>query len=133
MKHLFALALIVFLAPLAAAAEETLNGAEFDALTRGKTFYFGRGGRDYGAEQYLDGHKVLWSFLDGKCKRGRWYEEAGLICFVYEDRADPQCWSFTRKGGGLVARFENDPAAPELYEVKQNPEPMLCLGPEVGE
>ena len=132
MRRLFALAVAVIFTPLMCVAEGKLSATEFDALTRGKTFYYGKDGAPYGAEQYLEGREVVWSFLDGKCKRGQWYEEAGLICFVYEDPADPQCWSFESQTGGLIARFENDPAATELYEVTQNPKPMLCLGPEVG-
>ncbi|WP_137703007.1 hypothetical protein [Marimonas lutisalis] len=116
----------------AAMAQDALSGPEFDALTRGKTYYFGEAGRPYGAEEYLDDQRVRWSFLDGKCKEGHWYEEAGLICFVYEDEPEPHCWSFAKGPRGLIARFMNDPAATELYEVEQSDKPMLCLGPEVG-
>ena len=74
---------------------EPMSGAEFDAYTKGKTLYFGRGGAPYGAEVYLDNRRLRWSFLDGECKDGYWYEEApSSICFVYEDRPEPQCWSF---------------------------------------
>lgn len=116
----------------ALAAETRLNADEFDAYTRGKTFYYGSMGRPYGGEEYLDNRRVRWSFLDGDCKDGRWYEQAGLICFVYDDNPDPQCWSFSIGGRGLIARFENDSAQSELYEVEQRPEPMLCTGPKVG-
>ena len=61
-------------------------------------------GRSYGAEQYLPGRRVIWTFLDGECQEGSWYEEAGLICFVYENNFEPQCWSFWERGGGLAAR-----------------------------
>ncbi|PIE12586.1 MAG: hypothetical protein CSA70_08755 [Rhodobacterales bacterium] len=124
----FALVLISF----PAQAAERLGAEEFDTLTRSKTFYFGRAGKLYGGEQYLEGREVLWSFLDGNCKRGRWYEEGGMICFVYEDRPEPQCWSFEARAGGLVARYENNPEASELYEVEQNPKPLYCKGPAVG-
>lgn len=116
----------------ALAAETRLTAQEFDTYTRGKTFYYGAMGRPYGGEEYLDGQRVRWSFLDGDCKDGRWYEEAGLICFVYEDNPDPQCWSFANGAGGLIARFENNPAQTELYEVEQSAEPLLCTGPKVG-
>jgi hypothetical protein len=128
---------IVILAMMAGSApstraQEMLGAEAFDALTRGKTFYYGRAGAPYGAEDYLEGRRVRWSFLDGQCKDGYWYEEAGLICFVYDDDPDPQCWSFVQGTRGLIARFENDPAATELYEVEQSPKPMLCLGPKIG-
>ena len=116
-----------------AAAQEALDASGFDALTLGKTYYYSSDGRPYGAEEYLEGRKVRWSFLDGQCMNGFWWEEAGLICFSYEDFPDDHhCWSFRRGPGGLAARFENDPAGRELYEMKQSDEPMLCLGPKVG-
>ena len=75
---------------------------------------------------------MRWSFLDGRCQEGEWYEEAGLICFTYENQPDPQCWSFEKGPSGLIARFENEPMQSELYEVEQSVEPLLCLGPDVG-
>ncbi len=116
-----------------ALADSGMSAAEFEAYTNGKTLYFGANGRDYGAEEYLDNRRVRWSFLDGKCREGIWYEEGGQICFVYEDFPDPQCWVFrSNPGGGLLARFEDDPEGTVLYEARQNEEPMMCLGPEVG-
>ncbi|MCJ7874911.1 hypothetical protein [Phaeobacter sp. J2-8] len=111
-----------------------MSAAEFEAYTTGKTLYYGAEGREYGVEEYMENRRVRWSFLDGRCREGEWYEDAnGLICFVYEDRPDPQCWSFERgSGGGLVARFQNDPEGTLLYEANRNDEPMLCLGPEIG-
>jgi len=116
----------------AGAAQDSMSAEAFDRYTRGKTFYYGSGGEPYGAEEYLDNRRVRWTFLDGQCREGRWYEAEGQICFVYEDRPEPQCWSFRRAEGGLVARFENDPDHRELYEVRQSDEPLMCPGPEVG-
>ena len=91
------------------------------------------GGTPYGAEEYLENRRVRWTFLDGDCKEGRWFsDEPGLICFVYEDRPEPQCWSFLDSPGGLIARFENDPQATELYEVRQSDDPLECPGPRIG-
>ena len=114
------------------AAQDLMTAEEFDAYTRGKTLFYGRDGSSYGAEIYHENRRVEWSFLDGECKEGEWYEEAGLICFLYEGNPDPQCWSFTRGTGGLVARFENRPDTTELYEAQDNGQEMLCLGPKVG-
>lgn len=109
-----------------------MGAAEFDAYTRGHTFHYGAGGAPYGAEEYLDNRRVRWSFLDGKCQDGVWYEAAGRICFVYENHPDPQCWSFERRDGGLVARFAGPEPSTELYEVRKSREPLMCLGPEIG-
>lgn len=128
------LALILFTllgAPLSAGAPMTAE--EFDDYTRGKTLFYGSDGALYGVERYLDNRRVVWSFLDGQCKDGWWYEEAGQICFIYEDRpGDPQCWTFSRSPRGLSAQFENDPEATELYEAEDIDEEMLCYGPDVG-
>ncbi|MEL6523326.1 MAG: hypothetical protein AAFQ66_20300 [Pseudomonadota bacterium] len=115
-----------------ALAEEPMSAEEFDAYTQGKTLYFYNNGQAYGVEQYLPNRRVRWSFLDGQCKDGSWYQEGQFICFLYEDRDDPQCWTFFRQGTGLRALFENDPQATELYEAGNADDDMLCLGPDVG-
>ena len=118
-------------APTAMAAD-MMSAGEFDAYTQGKTFYYGSQGEPYGAEEYLANRRVRWTFLDGRCQEGLWYEEDGLICFVYDNQPDPQCWSFKRQSGSLIARFENDTLQTELYEVRQSDEPLICPGPDVG-
>jgi len=109
-----------------------LTAEEFDAATVGRTLYYNSGGTPYGAEQYLSGRRVIWAFTGDDCKRGHWYEEAGEICFVYEDRPDPQCWTFHRNGRGLIAQFRGDPAGMPLVAVEESPKPMACMGPDVG-
>ncbi|MCZ7675276.1 MAG: hypothetical protein M5U35_04530 [Roseovarius sp.] len=124
---------VLLVAPAAAtAAPAAMSAGEFDDYTRGKTFYYGSLGEPYGAEEYLPNRRVIWTFLNGECQNGTWYEEDGLICFVYDKEPDPQCWSFTRSAGGLIARFENDPALTELYEVRRTSDPLICPGPDVG-
>ncbi len=116
-----------------ATGQSAMNAAEFDAYTRGKTFTFGSQGAPYGAEEYLDNRRVRWSFLDGRCQEGAWYEADGQICFVYEYKPeDHQCWRFERGASGLIALFENLPGQTELYEMDQSKEPLMCLGPEIG-
>ena len=113
-------------------AQGLISADEFDAYTRGKTLFYGLDGQAYGVERYFDNRRVIWSFLDGQCKEGVWYEENDQICFVYEDNFDPQCWTFREGPNGLIAQFENDPDATELYEVEDFGEEMLCYGPDVG-
>ncbi len=126
------LLILTFLPAQALLAQSPMSGSEFDSYTRGKTLFYGFNGQIYGVERYLPNRRVIWSFLDGNCKEGVWYERADQICFIYEDRLDPQCWVFTRSGEGLIAQFEGDPAATELYEADEIGEKMVCLGPEVG-
>lgn len=124
--------ILLLLSPLPALAQSLMTAQEFDDYTRGKTLFYGTGAEPYGAEIYLPNRHVRWSFLDGQCKDGEWYEADGLICFIYEDNPTPQCWSFEEGPRGLIARFENDPAVTPLYEAAESREEMLCLGPKVG-
>lgn len=128
----FLAVLSLALAPVAAQAQSNMSAAEFDAYTKGKTLFYGRGNAPYGAEIYLPDRRVRWSFLDGECKDGEWYEDAGLICFVYEDNPEPQCWSFQKTSSGLTAQFENEPGSTVLYEADETGQEMLCLGPKIG-
>ena len=131
MKQTFAILICAALsAP--ALAEAPMSAEAFDAYTRGKTLFYGENGTLYGAERYLSDRRVIWSFLDGECKNGVWYEDSGAICFVYEDRPDAQCWTFEKGPQGLIARFVSDPASTELYEAQDLGEEMMCRGPEVG-
>lgn len=123
---------LLLLLPAQVSAAEPMTGDEFDAYTRGKTLYYGFDGVPYGVERYMAGRRVVWSFLDGRCQDGHWYEQADQICFLYENRNDPQCWRFELTPEGLHARFENDPEATELYEAGEVSDEMLCLGPDVG-
>ncbi|OWU72669.1 hypothetical protein [Marinibacterium profundimaris] len=124
--------ILSLLLALPAAAETPMGAEAFDRYTRGKTLYYGADGSAYGVERYLDNRRVVWSFLDGRCQDGVWYQEGEQICFLYEDRLDPQCWTFYQGQDGLIARFENNPEARELYEAQDLGEEMLCYGPEVG-
>ena len=110
-----------------------MSAEAFESYTKGKTLFYGNGGEAYGVERYLEDRRVVWSFLDGECKYGSWYEQAGQICFVYDDRpGDPQCWTFRKSTGGLIAQFENNNASTELYEAQDVGEEMICYGPDVG-
>lgn len=115
-----------------AAAQGALTAEEFDALTRGKTYYYSSGGAAYGAEEYLDNRRVRWSFLDGRCLEGSWWQEGEFICFEYRDDPDPHCWRFESGDSGLVATLMGDGGGRVLYEIEQTDKPMMCLGPEVG-
>ncbi|WP_239320874.1 hypothetical protein [Epibacterium sp. Ofav1-8] len=115
-------------APLSAADTE-----RFDSYTQGRTIHFDWQGQPYGAERYLPGQRVIWSFLDGRCIEGEWYMQAGDICFVYEDRPDAQCWSYQIDDSGLSVTIERGSGpALTLTEQKRPRDEMVCLGPEVG-
>ncbi|CUH77999.1 hypothetical protein TRM7557_01676 [Tritonibacter multivorans] len=124
------LILTLCLAPVLAHAQ--MSAEDFERYTSGRTLIYGQGGQAYGAERYLPGRRVTWSFLDGECNDGIWYPQDGNICFLYEDRDAPQCWQFTETATGLIARFAGEDSTLELYEARETQEDMICLGPEVG-
>lgn len=126
------LALIFAVFPVALAAETPLTAEEFEGRVAGKVLTYGLNGDPYGAEEYLSGRRVRWSFLDGDCDEGYWYPENDAICFVYRDTPTPQCWRFFDEGTGLRAEFLTDPEDDALYEVGRSDGPLSCPGPEVG-
>jgi hypothetical protein len=113
-------------------AETPMGAAEFDAYVTGKTLTYAEAGVVFGTEQYLPNRRVRWAFTDDICQFGRWYEQDGRICFVYDHDPTPQCWQFWRSDTGLRARFASDQEGRELTEVQDSDQPLACAGPEVG-
>lgn len=109
-----------------------MSAEQFDRYTRGKTLTYAENGEVFGIEEYFDNRRVMWSYNDGQCQEGRWFENGPLICFVYENISLPQCWTFTLGEEGLVAEFQNEPDQQPVYETAESSEPLLCLGPETG-
>jgi hypothetical protein len=127
------LPLLFLLAALPAnAADGPMSAAEFESYATGKTLTYALGGEVYGAEQYLPGRRVIWAFKGDECREGYYYEEAGQVCFVYEQDGTPQCWTFQQGAGGVRARFADDPEGAELAAVDESPQPLICAGPDVG-
>ena len=114
------------------AAENPLTGEAFGQATTGRTFFYSRDGQSFGAEQYLPGRRVIWAFTGDDCQKGYWYPEGSEICFVYEDEPGPQCWTFTQGPDGLTGRYRGDAENPPLIARRSSPEPMACLGPDIG-
>lgn len=114
-----------------ASAQSPLDAEAFDALTQGRTFRYLSDGLAYGTEEYRPNRRVRWSFLDGECIEGVWFEAGEMICFHYDQIDDLQCWTFFRSGRGLVARFEDGSPLDDLTGLEQTDE-MICTGPEVG-
>jgi len=113
-------------------AETPMDAEAFDAYTNGKTLRYGFNGTLYGAEKYLPNRRVRWSVPSGHCQEGHWYQDGPLICFLYEDATEAQCWAFYQREAGLMAQFKNDPSRTTLFEIEPSGPPLVCLGPEVG-
>lgn len=109
-----------------------MSASAFEDYTTGKTLTYAENGVPYGVEEYLTGRRVRWSYLDGECQDGMWYPFEDMICFVYEQTGEPQCWTFFQDPGGLRAVFRNDPDNTTLYQTLRSDEPLVCRGPKVG-
>ena len=125
------IAALALATPALALAQEAMTGDEFEAYTTGKTLHYGTDGVTYGGEDYLPGRQVRWSFLDGRCLDGEWYDDGPLICFVYVDDPTPVCWAFFETPSGLIAHLDGDEDQ-SLYEIGEAAEPLYCVGPDVG-
>lgn len=113
-----------------------MTAAEFEAYAVGKTLTYGADGTVWGQEEYLPGRQVVWAFTDQPCEYGTWQEVDApdwgpMICFVYEDKPDQNCWQFFHGGAGLIARYVGG-GDTSLSEVAQSDQPMNCPGPKVG-
>jgi len=109
-----------------------MNAADFEKYVTGRTLTYAENGVVYGVEEYLSHRRVRWAFSEEECLDGYWYEAGGEICFVYENKPAPQCWTFTRRAGGLYARFMNAGDGREVYEARNSDTPMSCPGPKIG-
>lgn len=115
-----------------AQAETPMTAAQFEAYATGKTLSYAQGAEVWGSEQYLPDRKVIWAFTQDDCQYGQWFEDAGNICFVYENDPAPQCWRFFQNAAGLRAELVDDPDSTALSEVRQSRDPLQCNGPDVG-
>ena len=121
--------LLLILSATTAAAQMALTAEEFEDRVTGRTLDFGYDGQTpYGLERYMANRKVLWSWGDGTCQAGRWYEEEGNICFVYDHEPRPQCWRYFDVDGGIMAIFMNEGAAggTVVYEMAETDREMIC-------
>ncbi len=110
---------------------------DFQRETNGQTYLFIQNGTVYGMERYLPQNRVEWSFLDGRCIFGKYFEWQGKICFAYDEYgrdADrpPQCWTFERRDGDLVAQFYDPDRDHPPVEMRLTNQELSCLGPDVG-
>ncbi len=129
-----AIAALCLAAPAALADEALVDAQRFETMSTGQTLRFSQSGAPYGAEQYLEGRRVIWQYADGSCAHGFWYEAGDALCFVYEDSPSPQCWVFTERGSDFFARMQGLPSGDpsELRLSARTPAPLACEGPDLG-
>ncbi|SLN22231.1 hypothetical protein [Pseudooctadecabacter jejudonensis] len=126
---ILSIAMALFAAP--ATAETPLSAEAFEALVEGKTLSFSVGGAPYGSEFYGPNRQVIWSFVNGTCQYGEWFErptdQGPSICFVYEGDGQEQCWQVFEDAGTLRAEFLNAPNTTVLYQLEEAA-PLVCGG-----
>lgn len=113
-------------------AADILSPEEFESYAAGKTLYFAQQGYPYGVEQYLPGQQSIWQYADGTCTKGIWYSRKNLICFVYENDGEEQCWHFLKKGEAFAARAEGREPEADLDVIWRDTRPIECKGPNIG-
>ena len=125
--------IVLVLLPNLATAETAMPAGAFDAATLGKTMTWIEFGQDYGTEEYLPGRRVRWQFTADLCREGIWYQNGAAICFVYGDSDEtPACWLNTQNGDKFLALdTDGSPDSPPVV-IEAVPEPLSCLGPQVG-
>lgn len=128
----FLVSLIACFAAGPLAAEDIMAPSEFEAFSAGTTLYFTKRGQPYGAEQYFEDRRVIWTFFNGQCERGAWFAEGDQICFVYETQNSAQCWHFLETDGEKRARVVGADPEEELTVEGQNTRDLTCPGPGVG-
>ncbi len=127
------LSVIAFLITSSAFAETIISPSEFEALSTGKTLYFSKDGKAYGAEHFYKGRISKWRYSDGQCEDGEWYTQGNLFCFNYENGVETQCWTFFKTdGGGYAARAEDAPLDEVLKLETIDKKPLLCKDPELA-
>jgi hypothetical protein len=111
--------------------ETPISGGDFESLVQGKTLTFSVGDAPYGVEYYAPNRRVIWSFTDGDCVNGEWFEQQTQsgpnIYFVYENSSEQQCCQVLDIEGKIRADFMNTPGTTILYEAVEA-EPLVCGG-----
>jgi hypothetical protein len=123
MKYLTLIALFIA-AP--ALAENNMTANEFEALSTGKTLYFSKNGKAYGAEHFFKGRISKWQYSDELCENGEWFGQDDMICFNYENGMETQCWDFFKTDKGYSARAEGAPQDEVLELEFIDQKPLLC-------
>ncbi|HPG22701.1 MAG TPA: hypothetical protein PLH75_07925 [Amaricoccus sp.] len=127
------LLLPAFLALAAASgrAAEILDAEAFERLAEGRTLHFTEGGRPYGSEQFLPGHRSLWRYAGGEeCAAGSWRGEGEAICFRYDGRPEEICWRFTREADGVFVELHGRDDGRRLRLGSTDTQPLPC--PQTG-
>ncbi len=124
MKYLALLIALISISP--AGAETNLNATQFEAMSTGKTLYFSKNGRPYGAEHFYKGRISKWRYSDGLCENGAWFHQSDMICFNYENGLETQCWAFFKTDDGYAARAEGAPQDKVLKLEFIDKKPLLC-------
>ncbi len=89
-------------------AGELIDGAEWDAITAGKTITYAIGGFDTYVEQYDPNSNTIWGeYIDGTCFEGYWQEIGASLCFFWEG-IEPVCSQQVRYNDEIIVMMTKD-------------------------
>lgn len=103
-----------------------LDEDAFRAAFEGRTMHLRsvQGGAYYGSEEFLPGHRSVWSRAGNECQDGVWSysETTRQICFNYGD-GGPYCWYVYQEGDAYYVESANSLLILEIYSVEDAPLP----------
>ena len=126
------LALIALIFTTAAHAQTRMSGAELRVVRFQREFEALLNGQFYGAEQFLPDRRSVWRAEDGTCVNGKWNEEKGSLCFLYDNGDGPYCWDITGSIEDMTITSTTGPDPLVLKLSAQDTTPIICTGPAFG-
>lgn len=120
---------ICLLATPVAAQDAPMTGSEFARYVKNRTLTYTYPDGTLGIEQYNPDRTVLWQFQGQECQKGVWYEDAGEICFVYEDDPSPKCWIVYKTEKGIRSIYADRPSSLIVHNELSKSAPLICPGP----
>lgn len=108
-----------------AAADSTIDEAEWRKLTNGNTVHYKRNGQVTGREYYPPGEyfSIFEDAASGVCYEGPWAFTDGRFCFLYADNF--QCFSHTRRGDKIVSKSDVS-GREQIIDQIQNGDQLGC-------
>jgi hypothetical protein len=112
-----------------AAAQDQMTPDEFLDLALGRTLSFSSlaSGGLVGVEEFLRRDLSVWADQSGRCTYGRIETRGPLLCFLYEDIADPyNCWIPFMDDGTLLVMSQRTNEVQRISDISDKP--VICEG-----
>ncbi|WP_309664770.1 hypothetical protein [Tabrizicola sp.] len=123
---------LALLAPSLAAAQPPMTGAEFAAYVGTDTVTYQYSTGERGVADYAPDQSLIWTFEDGTCVNGNWFEDDDRICFAFDDPEMSACWYFFRYTAGIRADITDYSPHVEIHVIARTSAPLPCAAPNLG-